>query len=78
MEDKAFHMKKVIDVKINVKPIFSNVVHTAIWEGPCRVGTVEELSPEYEQRVGREQVRVWGEAHMAELIIEEEATYKQN
>ena len=62
MEDKAFHMKKAIDVKINVKPIFSNVVHTAIWEGPCRVGTVEELSPEYEQRVGREQVRVWGEA----------------
>ena len=26
------------------------------------MGTVEELSPEYEQRVGREQVRVWGEA----------------
>ena len=23
-------------------------------------------------------MRVWGEAHMAELIIEEEATYKQN
>ena len=52
-------MKRAIDVRVNVKPIFSNVVHTAIWEGPCRVGTVEELSPEYEIRTGREQVNVW-------------------
>ncbi|MBS6462336.1 MAG: hypothetical protein KH352_02910 [Ruminococcus sp.] len=52
-------MKRAIDVKVNVKPIFSNVVHTAVWEGPCRVGTLEELSPEYEKRVGREQVKVW-------------------
>lgn len=52
-------MKKAIDVKVNIKPIFSNVVHTSIWEGPCRVGTQEELSPEYEMRVGREQVNIW-------------------
>ena len=55
-------MKYAIDVKINVKPIFSNVVHTSVWEGPCRVGTPEELSPEYESRAGREQCRVWAEA----------------
>lgn len=52
-------MKRAIDVKVNVKPIFSNVVHTAVWEGPCRVGTEEELSPEYEIRTGRAQVNVW-------------------
>ncbi len=54
-------MQSAMNVKINVKPIFSNVVHTAVWEGPCRVGTLEELSPEYEQRVGREQCKVWSE-----------------
>lgn len=52
-------MKKAIDVKINIKPIFSNRVHTDIWEGPCRVGTKEMLSPEYEKRTGREQCDVW-------------------
>ena len=57
---RAVFMNRAIDVKINLKPIFSNVVHTSVWEGPCRVGTPEELSPEYESRVGREQCRVWG------------------
>ena len=52
-------MKKAIDVKINVKPIFANRVHTAIWEGPCRVGDPRYLSPEYEIRTGREQCKVW-------------------
>lgn len=52
-------MKKAIDVKLNIKPIFSNVVHTAIWEGPCRVGTLEELSPDFERRAGHEQMKVW-------------------
>ncbi|MBO4429298.1 MAG: hypothetical protein J5832_05020, partial [Clostridia bacterium] len=60
-------MKKAIDVKVNVKPIFSNVVHTAVWEGPCRVGTPLELSPEYEMRVGRAQVKVWYEQLKANI-----------
>ncbi|MBR6050969.1 MAG: hypothetical protein IKP68_07170, partial [Clostridia bacterium] len=63
-------MKKAIDVKVNVKPIFSNVVHTAVWEGPCRVGTLEELSPEYEKRVGRAQVGVWYEQLKANISSE--------
>ena len=52
-------MKKAIDVKINIKPIFSNRTHTAVWEGPCRVGDPNYLSPEYEQRTGREQCKLW-------------------
>ena len=31
-------MKYAMDVKVNLKPIFSNLVHTDWWEGPCRVG----------------------------------------
>ncbi len=52
-------MKKAIDVRVNVKPIFSNMVHSGIWEGPCRVGTQEELDPLYEIRTGKEQFKVW-------------------
>lgn len=52
-------MKNAMDVKINIKPIFANRTHTAIWEGPCRVGQPEYLSPEYEKRTGREQIKVW-------------------
>ena len=52
-------MKRAIDVKINIKPIFANRTHTAFWEGPCRVGRPEELSPEYERRTGREQCKLW-------------------
>ena len=54
-------MKLAMNVRVNVKPIFSNMVHTDIWEGPCRVGVPEELSPEYEIRTGREQFKVWKE-----------------
>jgi len=52
-------MKRAMEARINVKPIYSNIVHTAIWEGPCRVGTPETLSPQYEIRVGREQCDIW-------------------
>ena len=52
-------MKRAIDVKINIKPVFSNRTHTAFWEGPCRVGDPEHLSPEYERRAGREQCKLW-------------------
>ncbi|MGI5173965.1 hypothetical protein H0R92_10265 [Treponema sp. OMZ 840] len=52
-------MKYAMDVKVNVKPIFSNMVHSDVWEGPCRVGTPEELEPSYEIRTGKEQFKVW-------------------
>lgn len=55
-------MKRAMDVRVNIKPIFSNVVHTAVWEGPCRVGTPEELSPAYESRVGKEQAKLWAKS----------------
>ena len=45
-------MKYAMDVKVNVKPVFSNLVHSDWWEGPCRVGVREEGTPEFERRVG--------------------------
>lgn len=50
-------LKHAMDVKVNVRPIFSNVVHTAVWECPCRVGRPEILSPEYESRAGKEEFK---------------------
>ena len=38
-------MKYAMDVKVNLKPIFSNLVHTDWWKGPCRVGPMEEAIP---------------------------------
>ncbi|QTQ13370.1 hypothetical protein HRQ91_02265 [Treponema parvum] len=52
-------MKYAADVKVNIKPIFSNMVHSDVWEGPCRVGLPEELEPSYEIRTGKEQFKVW-------------------
>ncbi|RRD96237.1 hypothetical protein EII17_01690 [Clostridiales bacterium COT073_COT-073] len=52
-------MKYPMEVTINIRPVFSNMVHTDAWEGPCRVGTAEELEPSYEIRSGREQFKLW-------------------
>ena len=52
-------MKAALDVRINVKPVFSNMVHTDAWEGPCRVGPHEKLTKEYDIKVGKEQFEVW-------------------
>ncbi len=52
-------MISALNQKINIKPIFANKVHTAIWEGPCRVGPKEVLDPEYEIRTGIEQCSIW-------------------
>ena len=60
-------MKRALDVKVSLKPVFANVVHTDVWEGPCRVGTPEELSPVYERRAGKEQFLVWKEQLEEEL-----------
>jgi len=34
---------------INVKPVFVQLVHSAPYEGPCRVGRKEDLDPEMER-----------------------------
>ena len=52
-------MKYAMDVKVNVRPVFSNMVHSGWWEGPCHVGPREEGTPEYEIRTGREQFKLW-------------------
>ena len=41
-------MKKAIDVKLNVQPIFVALYHEHVFEGPCRFGAGDELKKEYD------------------------------
>ena len=40
-------MIPAMEKKVNLKPVFSNRVHSDAWEGPCRTGKMEELTEEY-------------------------------
>jgi len=40
-------------VQVNVKPVFAQLIHSGAYEGPCRVGAEERLTPEAERREGR-------------------------
>ncbi|MCD6290638.1 MAG: hypothetical protein J7M34_09060 [Anaerolineae bacterium] len=42
-------MKPAADIKVGVKPVFGQIIHSAAWEGPCRTGMMEELTPEAER-----------------------------
>ena len=44
-----------MDVKVNIKPVFFQLVHHAAYEGPCRVGRRKDLEPEAEKLSGRHQ-----------------------
>lgn len=51
-------IKKSVEQKLNVKPIYIHLIHSDSYEGPCRIGESEQLTPEYEQRVGAETFKV--------------------
>ena len=44
----------MIDVRVGVKPVFSSLVHSGAWEGPCRVGDLASLTPEAERNGAKE------------------------
>ena len=47
-------MKTCTDMQVNVKPVFVNLVHSEAYEGPCRVGKPETLTPDSDRQRGRE------------------------
>jgi L-fucose isomerase-like protein len=53
-------MRNALDVKVNIKPVFSSMIHADAWEGPCRVGSKKELSKEHEIEVNEKQFATWG------------------
>jgi len=59
-----------IDLKVGVKPVFVQLLHSAAYEGPCRVGRQEDLDPEKEKQRGKEQFRKWTQQVENELSQE--------
>lgn len=45
---------KTIEQKLNVKPIYFHLVHNYSYEGPCRTGKGDQLTPEYDEKYGLE------------------------
>jgi len=42
-------IKKITDVKLNVKPVFSQLIHRHAYEGPCRLGGPDMLTREFDE-----------------------------
>ncbi len=43
-------MKKAMETKLVVRPIIGCLTHSHFWEGPCRAGHKEDMTPEAESR----------------------------
>ncbi len=52
-------MKKARDIKLVVQPVMSVMVHEYVFEGPCRFGSGEELTVEFDRMNGAEGYRVF-------------------
>jgi hypothetical protein len=48
------NISKTIDVKLNVRPISLGMYHEYIFEGPCRFGSGDQLSTEYDLETNAE------------------------
>lgn len=59
--------RKVGDMYVGVKPVFVQLLHSGAYEGPCRVGSKQDLDPEREGQRGEEQFREWVQRVEGEL-----------
>ena len=48
---------KPMDLKIGVKPVFVQLIHSAAYEGPCRVGDKTQMDPETEKQRSEESFK---------------------
>ena len=55
-------INKATDVKLNIKPLMGYMSHTEFWEGPCRGGIREEMTPEAEIAKGLKYFEMYKEA----------------
>ena len=50
-------MKNLRDLKLNVKPLIITLHHEYVFEGPCRAGSGEQLTKEYDLMMSAERVK---------------------
>ena len=54
--------QSAMEVKLNVKPLMGYMMHTEFWEGPCRGGIREEMTPEAERAKGEKFFAMYKDA----------------
>ncbi len=62
---------RAIDERVKVKPVFLQLIHSAAYEGPCRVGNRENLTPEADRERNRQALAQFEEqvqTHMPEFV----------
>ena len=42
--------QKAMELKLVVRPIVGCLTHSHFWEGPCRAGHLEDMTPEAEKK----------------------------
>lgn len=52
-------IKKGIEVKLNVRPVYIGLVHLSVFEGPCRFGKGDELTTDYDRMMNHELYKVF-------------------
>jgi hypothetical protein len=63
-------MRSALDVRVGVKPVSAHLIHSAAWEGPCRVGDTEELTSEAERAKGKKAFKEFQEEWRRNLSSE--------
>lgn len=71
-------IRKSIDVKLNVRPIFIGLIHLYTYEGPCRFGKGEELKKDYDVMMNQElfeRFKLDTQEHMPEGVEIKDPVY---
>jgi len=64
-------IKKMCDIKLVIQPVHSVMVHEYVFEGPCRFGSGDELTLEFDRMNGAEGYRIFKQKLNKHLNIEE-------
>ena len=59
---------------VRIKPVYGALVHTDIWEGPCRAGPLETLGQDAELQTERHTFEAWITELRAELAADPRTT----
>jgi len=51
--------RRAMDVKVKVKPVFVELIHSGVYEGPCRIGKKENIDPARERQAAKEGFEKW-------------------
>ncbi len=65
-------MNEAFNLRVKVKPVLPFLVHSGVYEGPCRVGNEKTLNPEFERSRAEENLKKFCETLKSKLTREGE------